>query len=159
MIHCSLLSVRNCAWKGLIIIIWLVIKDHWKRLWSWEGLGAGGEGDDRRWDGWMASLNWCTWVWVNSENWWWTGRPGVLQSMGSLRVGHDWATEPPERKSGRGLWLFIAASSRPRTVPGTKMGVAKAAHFSPNVHGSFFLSIRVPVLPGPAVVPAIKGHL
>ena len=66
---------------------------HWKRLWCWEGLGAGGEGDNRGWDGWMASLTRSTWVWVNSGSWWWTGRPGVLQFMGSQRVGHDWATE------------------------------------------------------------------
>ena len=66
---------------------------HWKRLWCWEGLGAGGEGDDRGWDGWMASPTRCTWVWVNSGSWWWTGRPGMLQFMGSQRVGHDWATE------------------------------------------------------------------
>ena len=66
---------------------------HWKRLWCWERLGAGGEGDDRGWDGWMASLTRWTWVWVNSESWWWTGKPGVLQFMGSQRVGHDWATE------------------------------------------------------------------
>ena len=66
---------------------------HWKRLWCWEGLGIGEEGDDRGWDGWMASLTRWTWVWVNSERWWWTGRPGVLQFMGSQRVGHDWSTE------------------------------------------------------------------
>ena len=54
-------------------------------------LRAGGEGDDRRWDGWMASLTQWTWVWVNSRSWWW--RPGVLQFMGSQRVGHDWETE------------------------------------------------------------------
>ena len=66
---------------------------HWKRLWCWEGLGAGGEGDDRGWDGWMASLTRWTWVWVNSGSWWWTGKPGVLRFMGSQRVGHDWATE------------------------------------------------------------------
>ena len=56
---------------------------HWKRLWCWEGLGAGGEGDDRGWDGWMASPTQWTWVWVNSRSWWWTGRPGMLQFMGS----------------------------------------------------------------------------
>ena len=50
------------------------------------GIGAGGEGDDRGWDGWVASLTWWTWVWVNSGSWWWTGRPGVLQSMGWKRV-------------------------------------------------------------------------
>ena len=65
---------------------------HWKRLWCWEGLGAGGERDDRGWDGWMASLTWWTWVWVNSGSWW-TGRPGVLWFMELQRVGHDWATE------------------------------------------------------------------
>ena len=66
---------------------------NWKRLWHWEGLRAGGEGDDRGWDGWMASLTRWTWVWVNSGSWWWTGRPGMLRFMGSKRVGHDWATE------------------------------------------------------------------
>ena len=66
---------------------------HWKRLWCWEGLGAGGEGDDIGWDGSMASRTQWTWVWVNSGSWWWTGRPGSLQSMGLQRVGHDWATE------------------------------------------------------------------
>ena len=53
-----------------------------KRRLYWEGLGAGGEGDDRGWDGWMASLTRCTWVWVNSGSWWWAGRPGMLQFMG-----------------------------------------------------------------------------
>jgi len=66
---------------------------HWKRLWCWEGLGAGGEGGDRGWDGCMASLTRWTWVWVNSGGWWWTGRPGVLRFMGSQRVGNDWATD------------------------------------------------------------------
>ena len=66
---------------------------HWKRPWCWEGLGAGAEGDDRGWDGWMASLIRWAWVWVNSWSWWWTGRPGMLRFMGLQRVGHDWATE------------------------------------------------------------------
>ena len=65
----------------------------WERPWCWEGLGAGGEGYDREWDGWMASPTQWTWVWVNSGSWWWTGRPGVLRFMGSQRIGHDWATE------------------------------------------------------------------
>ena len=50
-------------------------------------------GDDRGWDGWMASPTRWTWVWVNSGSWWWTGRPGVLRFMGLQRVGHDWVTE------------------------------------------------------------------
>ena len=66
---------------------WLIGKD-----WCWEGLGAG-EGDDRGWDGWMASLTRWTWVSVNSGSWWWTGRLGMLRFMGSLRVGQDWGTE------------------------------------------------------------------
>ena len=66
---------------------------HWKRPWCLEGLGEGGEGDDRGWDGWMASLTRWTWDWVNSGSWWWTGRPGVLWFMGLQRVGHYWATE------------------------------------------------------------------
>ena len=57
------------------------------------GIRAGGEWDDRGWDGWMASLTRWTWVWVNSGSWWWTGRPGVLQFMGSQRVGDNWVTE------------------------------------------------------------------
>ena len=64
-----------------------------KRPWCWERLRAGGEGDDRGWDGWMASPTQWTWVWVDSGSWWWTGRPGVLRFMGLQRVGHDWATE------------------------------------------------------------------
>ena len=58
-----------------------------------EGLKAGGEGDDRGWDGWMASLTQWRWVWVSSGSWWWTGRLGVLQSMGLQRVRDDWETE------------------------------------------------------------------
>ena len=53
----------------------------------------GGEGDNKGWDGWMASLTQCTWVWASSGSWWWTGKPGMLQSVGLQRVRHDWATE------------------------------------------------------------------
>ena len=67
--------------------------DYWKRPWCWERLKVGGEGEDRGWDGWMVSPTQWTWFWVNSRSWWWTERPGVLQSMGSQRVKHDWATE------------------------------------------------------------------
>ena len=67
--------------------------DSLERLRCWERLKAGGEGDNRGWDDWMASLTQWTWVWVNSRSWLWTGRPGVLRSMESQRVGHYW-TEP-----------------------------------------------------------------
>ena len=66
---------------------------HWKRPWCWKWLKAGGEGDDRAWDGWMASRTQWTWVWANSGSWWRTGKPDALQSMGSQRVGYDWVTE------------------------------------------------------------------
>ena len=65
----------------------------WKRPWCWERLKAGGEGDHRGWDGWMASPTRWTWVWASFRSWRWAGRPGVLQSMGSQRVGHNWVTD------------------------------------------------------------------
>ena len=74
-------------------ILWPLERTRLKRLWCWERLKAGGEGNDRGWDGWMASPTQWRWAWVNSGNWWWMGRPGVLQSMGLQRVRHDWATE------------------------------------------------------------------
>ena len=85
---------RNDA-KAETPILWPPHAKSWLigRLWCWEGLGAGEEGDDRGWDGWMASLTRWTWVWVNSGSWWSTGRPGVLCFMGSQRVGHYWVTE------------------------------------------------------------------
>ena len=72
---------------------WCEELTHLKRPWCWERLKVGGEGDDGGWDGWMTSPTQQTWVWVNSGSWWWTGRPGMLQSMGWQRVRHDWATE------------------------------------------------------------------
>ena len=66
---------------------------HWKRPWCWERLKVGGEGDDRGWDGWMASVTQWVLVQVDSRSWWWTGRPGVLRFMGLQRVRHDWVTE------------------------------------------------------------------
>ena len=64
-----------------------------KRPWCWKRLRAEGEGDGRGWDGWMASLTQWTWVWIDSGSWWWTGRPGMLQFMGSERVRHNWTIE------------------------------------------------------------------
>ena len=75
-------------------LIWSELNEcHWKSPWCWERLKVGGEGEDSRWDGWMASLTQWTWVWASSGSWWWTGRPGVLQSMGLRRIRHNWATE------------------------------------------------------------------
>ena len=67
--------------------------DSFKKTLMLEGLKVGGEGEDRGWDGWMASPTQWTWVWINSRSWWWTDMPGVLWSMGLQRVRHDWATK------------------------------------------------------------------
>ena len=81
--------------EGLMLKLKLQYFGHpmWRAIWCWERLKAGGQGDDRGQDGWMASLTQWTWIWVSSSSWWWTGRPGMLQCMGSQRVGYDWVTE------------------------------------------------------------------
>ena len=79
-------------WNSSNLATWCNELTHWKRPWCWEILKAGEEGD-RRWDDWMASPIQWAWVWASSGSWWWTGRPGVLQSMGLQRVWHDWAAE------------------------------------------------------------------
>ena len=92
----SLEGLKLCwswSWSSNTLATWCKELTHLKRPWCWERSKVGGEGDVRGWDGWIASPTQWTWVWVNSGSWWWTGRPGVLQSMGSQRVGHDWVTE------------------------------------------------------------------
>ena len=74
----------------ILLSTWCEELTHLKRPCCWERLKTG-EGDNGGWDGWMTSPPQWTWVWVNSRNWWWTGKPGMLQSMGLQRVGHDWA--------------------------------------------------------------------
>ena len=81
------------SWDSNTLATWCEELTHWKRPWCWERGKAEGEGEDRGWDGWMASLTQWTWVWVDSGSWWWTGRPGVLWFMGLQRFGHDWVTE------------------------------------------------------------------
>ena len=81
------------SWNSNTLATWCEELTHFNRPWCCERLKSGGEGDDRGWDGWMASLTQWTWVWVNSGSWSWTGRPGVLWFMGSQRVGHKWAIE------------------------------------------------------------------
>ena len=89
----------GCSLEGLMLKLklqylatWCEELNHLKRPWCWEGLKKR-EGNGRGWDGWMASPTQWTWVWVNSRSWWWTGRPGVLQSLGSQWGGHNWVTE------------------------------------------------------------------
>ena len=97
--------------KGLLRVFstwttWCEELTHRKRPWCWERLKVGGEGDNRGRDGLMASLMQWTWVWVSSRSWWWTGRPGMLQFMGSQRVGHNWATELNWTDDCITLWIY-----------------------------------------------------
>ena len=111
--------------------------------------------DNRRWDGWMASATRWTWVWVNSGIWWWTGRPGMLQFMGSQRVGYDWATElnwinvflgGKEAACNAGAWSSVPWSKmipwrrkwQPTAVflPGEFHGQRSLADYSPHTHSS-----------------------
>ena len=80
------------SWNSNTLATWCKELTHLKRPRCWER-SKEGEGDDRGWDGWMASPALWTWVCVNFWSWWWTGRPGMLQSMGSQRVGHDYTTK------------------------------------------------------------------
>ena len=70
---------------------------HLKRPWCWERLRAGGEGDNRGWDSSVASLTQCTWVWVGSRSWWWTGKPGVLTFLGVTK-SQTWLSNWTELK-------------------------------------------------------------
>ena len=80
------------SWNSNTLATWWEELTHWKRPWCWARLKAG-EGDNRGWDGWMASPTRWTWVWASTGSWWWTGKPGTLQSMESQRVRHNWVTE------------------------------------------------------------------
>ena len=84
---------KDWCWNSNTLATWCKELTHWKRPWCLERLKAGGEGDNRGWDGWMASLTGWTRVWASSGSWWWTGKPGVQQSMGLQRVRHGWETE------------------------------------------------------------------
>ena len=103
-------SLEGLMLKLQSLSTWCKEPTHWKRPWCCERLKAGGEGGNRGQDGWMASLTQWTWVWANLGRWRRTGKPGMLQSMGLQRAGHNWATEqlstlsPQEVQPGEGLW-------------------------------------------------------
>ena len=84
---------RCWSWNSNTLATWCEELTHWKKSWCWERLKAGGEGEDRGWDGWMISLTRWTWVWASSGSWWWTRKPCVLPSLGLQRVRHNWVTE------------------------------------------------------------------
>ena len=103
------------GWNSNTLATWWEDLTHLKRPWCWERLRAGGKGDNRGWDGWMASPIQWAWVWVNSVSWWWTGGPDRLQSMWLQRVGHDWATELRSRWEA----LYQRYAVIPRTMEKT----------------------------------------
>ena len=78
------------SWNSNTLATWCEEMTHWKGLWCSARLKAGGEGEDRGWDGWIVSLTQWTGVWVSSGSWWWIGKPGVLQSLRLQRVRNDW---------------------------------------------------------------------
>ena len=87
---------RCWSWNSNTLDTWCEELTHLKRSWCWEGLLAGGEGDNRGWDGWMVSPTRWTWVWVNSGSWWWTGE-AWLAAIHGVTKGWTWLsnwTEP-----------------------------------------------------------------
>ena len=120
---------------------WCEQLTHWKRPWCWERLKAGGEGDDRGWDGWIALQTQRTWVWTSSRRWWRTGQHGVLQSMESQIVGHNWVTEQQQQIKrhlllGRKVMTHLDSilKSRDITLP-TKIHLVKAIVFPVVMYG------------------------
>ena len=81
------------SWNSNTLAIWCKELTHWKKLWCWERLKTRGEGEDRGWDGWIASVMQWIWVWVGSGSWWWTKKTIMLQSIRSQRVRYNWAPE------------------------------------------------------------------
>ena len=93
---------------------WCEELNHWERPWCWERLKAGGEGDDRGWDSWIASPTRWTWVWASSGSWWWTGKPGVLQLDTTEQL--NWLEVKKEPRSSVGIWevcLYLPANLPP----------------------------------------------
>ena len=112
---------------------------HWKRHWRWASLKAGGEGDDRGLDGWMASPTQCTWIWATSGSWWWTGKPGVLQSMGSQRVRHDSATEQQQQL----LYAAMTMSGESLVHQPPLWNISPQFHPLPFQSSTTFFSLRI----------------
>ena len=98
------------SWNSNTLATWCEELTHWKRPWCWESLKAGGEGNDRGWDGITDSMDMSL---SKSGSWWWTGKPRVLRFMGSQRVGHDWVTELNWYVFTQNLlWYFIDDANR-----------------------------------------------
>ena len=132
------------SWNSNTLVTWCEELTHWEKPWCWERLKAGGEGDRRRWDGWVASSIQWTWVWVISRSWWWTGRPGVLQSMGLQGVRHNWATELnwklPDVQTG-----FRKGGGTRDQIANVNWILEKAREFQQNIYTPASLTILKPL--------------
>ena len=110
----------GCSLEGLMLKLKLQYFGHlmWRLIWKDPDAGKDWGQEEKGmtgWDGWMASPTQWTWVWVGSESWWWSGRPGMLQFMVSQRVGHDWATELN--------WTESAALNIPANLENSAMAI------------------------------------
>ena len=112
--------IRGTDAEAEALATWCKDLTLWKRPWCWERLRAGGERDNRRWDGWLASPTLWIWVWASSRSWWSTGKPGVLLSMGWQGVRHDWATELNWKNAGMNYFSFLLQCSVSLKNPKTK---------------------------------------
>ena len=121
-----ILAGKTCwSWSSSILVLLWEQPTHWKSPWCWERLRAEGEEGIRGWDGWMASPMQWTWTWANFGRWGGTGRPGMLQSMGSPRVRHDWVTEQqqsckeikPINPKRNQPWTFIGKTDPEAEAP------------------------------------------
>ena len=100
------------SWSSNTLATWCEELTHRKRPWCWERLKTGGEGHDRGWDGLMASPTQRTWVWASSRSWWWTGKPGVLQTMGLQRHVFDpWVGKIHWRRAWQPTPVFLPGES------------------------------------------------
>ena len=144
MIHSwSVLSVHwkdwCWSWNSNTLATWWEELTHLKRPCCWERLKQEGEGDDRGWDGWMASPTQWTWVWVSSMSWYWTGRPGVMQSLRFQRVRYSWVTEL-NWTNPYSLWTWVVTRSSLRSITLVHPSLPKFAPLKCH------LSIRLPHL-------------
>ena len=148
-----------------MLATWWEELTHLKRPWCWERLKAGGEGDDREWDGCMASLTGWTWVCSSSGSWWWTGRPGMLQSMGLQIVGHHWVIElnwtAAKQQTAAYLYrrpplvvLFLfkvqkghSTINRGQTDPITRLPEASYDYFETKQECKTFVTLRLIIYP------------
>ena len=106
------------SWNSNSLATWCEEPIHWKRPWCWERLKAGGERYYKGWDGWMTSPTQRTWVWANSRKWWRTGKPGMLQAVGSQWVGQDWGTEQQQNNMWSEIYLWIFSDTSKLLVLG-----------------------------------------